>query len=162
MARHSSRLLWSQEMPPLVKKKERGELVVSSPTSPDRLVGACQARMEYRKWLPGNRSRSVFSASSARSAVMDRRSSHHGRVSLARRTGGRLRTPNAQIGGTRGVVAWGDSERSADREVVHPWWVLDCAHPTQRERRRRPRCWLLHDGEMVQSCSGLTDVAGVL
>jgi hypothetical protein len=38
-----------------LSEEERGELVVSSPTSPDRLVGACQAAMAYYNGFPETR-----------------------------------------------------------------------------------------------------------
>jgi len=47
----------------------------------------------------------------ARSAVMDRRSSRHGRVSPSRRTGGRSRAPTVLVEGARGAVAWVDSAK---------------------------------------------------
>jgi len=61
------------------------------------------------------------SASSARSAVIDGRGSQHGRVSPPQRTGGRSRAPTVLVEGARGAVAWVDSERNTDREVVHAW-----------------------------------------
>jgi hypothetical protein len=77
--------------------EERGELVVSSPDSPDRFVGACQAGIAYYNGFPEARG-PAFSASSAVHVANDNRSLPQSAQSLVGRKHGADEGPDACVG----------------------------------------------------------------